>query len=78
MPSAALTASTAHYGAGTWDLTAMAGRADQGVFNMNGNPELNVDLQYLAFTQIRMEAARAVACFWHRLSRWTNWPYQNR
>ena len=40
-----------HYGAGTWDLTAMAGRADQGVFNMNGNPELNVDLQYLAFTQ---------------------------
>ena len=40
-----------HYGAGTWDLTAMAGRADQGVFNMNGNPELNVDLQYLAFTK---------------------------
>ncbi len=40
-----------HYGAGTRDLTAMAGRADQGVFNMNGNPELNVDLQYLAFTQ---------------------------
>lgn len=40
-----------HYGAGTWDVTAMAGRADQGVFNMNGNPELNVDLQYLAFTK---------------------------
>ncbi len=40
-----------HDGAGTWDLTAMAGRADQGVFNMNGNPELNVDLQYLAFTK---------------------------
>ncbi|MGC1784613.1 MAG: alginate export family protein [Acidobacteriaceae bacterium] len=40
-----------HYGAGTWDLTGMAGRADQGVFNMNGNPELNVDLQYLAFTK---------------------------
>ncbi|MGH9617836.1 MAG: alginate export family protein [Acidobacteriaceae bacterium] len=40
-----------HYGAGKWDLTAMAGRADQGVYNMNGNPELNVDLQYLAFTR---------------------------
>jgi hypothetical protein len=41
----------AHYGQGTWDLTAMAGRADQGVFNMNGNPELNVDMQYLAYTK---------------------------
>jgi len=40
-----------HYGRSTWDLTAMAGRADQGVFNMNGNPELNVDVQYLAFTK---------------------------
>ena len=40
-----------HYGSGTWDLTAMAGRADQGVYNMNGNPELNVDLQYLAFSK---------------------------
>jgi hypothetical protein len=39
-----------HYGNGSWDLTAMAARADQGVFNMNGNPELNVDLQYLALT----------------------------
>jgi hypothetical protein len=29
----------------------MAARADQGVFNMNGNPELNVDLQYLAVTR---------------------------
>lgn len=38
------------YDHGTWNLTAMAGRADQGVFNMNGNPELNVDLQYLALT----------------------------
>ena len=36
---------------GTWDVTAMAARADQGVFNMNGNPELNVDLQYLAVTK---------------------------
>ncbi len=41
----------AHYGSGSWDLTAFAGRADQGVFNMNGNPELNVDTQYLAFTR---------------------------
>ena len=41
----------AHYESGTWDLTAMAGRADQGVFNMNGNPELNVDMQYAAFTK---------------------------
>lgn len=29
----------------------MAARADQGVFNMNGNPELNVDVQYLAVSQ---------------------------
>lgn len=41
----------AHYGRGPWDVTAMAARADQGVFNMNGNPELNVDLQYLAFSK---------------------------
>lgn len=36
---------------GAWNITAMAARADQGVFNMNGNPELNVDLQYLALTR---------------------------
>lgn len=41
----------AHYGEGSWDITTMFGRADQGVFNMNGNPELNVDIQYLAFTK---------------------------
>lgn len=41
----------AHYGERNWDITAFAARADQGVFNMNGNPELNVDLQYLAFTR---------------------------
>ncbi|WP_026443813.1 alginate export family protein [Pseudacidobacterium ailaaui] len=40
-----------HLGSGNWDITAFAARADQGVFNMNGNPELNVDVQYLAFTQ---------------------------
>lgn len=41
----------AHIGLGAWDLTAFAARADQGVFNMNGNPELNVDVQYLALTR---------------------------
>jgi alginate export protein len=41
----------AHFGSGSWNLTAMAARSDQGVFNMNGNPELNVDLQYLALTR---------------------------
>jgi hypothetical protein len=40
-----------HYGQGSWDITAMAARADQGVFNMNTNPELNVDLQYLAYSK---------------------------
>ena len=40
-----------HYGAGAWDATAMAARADQGAFNMNGNPELNVDIQYLAYSR---------------------------
>jgi hypothetical protein len=39
------------YGSGPWTVTAMAARADQGVFNMNGNPELNVDVQYLALTR---------------------------
>ncbi len=41
----------AHLDSGEWEITAMAARADQGVFNMNGNPELNVDLQYLALTR---------------------------
>jgi hypothetical protein len=41
----------AHFGSGNWDVTAMAGRADQGVFNMNANPEINVDLQYLAYSR---------------------------
>lgn len=35
---------------GSWNITGFAARADQGVFNMNGNPELNVDVQYLALT----------------------------
>ncbi len=38
-------------GGSAWDLTAMAGRAIQGVFNMNANPELNTDIQYLAYTR---------------------------
>lgn len=40
-----------HYGAQNWDISAAAARADQGVFNMNGNPELNVDFQYLALSR---------------------------
>lgn len=36
------------YSTGPWTATAMVARSDQGVFNMNGNPELNVDLQYVA------------------------------
>lgn len=40
-----------HWEAGGWNVTAMAARADQGVFNMNGNPELNVDIEYLALTR---------------------------
>ena len=41
----------AKLGGENWEVTAMAGRAVQGVFNMNANPELNVDIQYLAFTR---------------------------
>jgi len=41
-----------HFGSGSWDTTALGARADQGVFNMNGNPELNVDLQYLALSHL--------------------------
>ena len=41
----------AHYGKASWDIAAMVGRATQGVFNMNANPELNVDLQYLAYSK---------------------------
>lgn len=40
----------AHMNLSGWNISAMAARADQGVFNMNGNPELNVDVQYLALT----------------------------
>jgi hypothetical protein len=58
----------AHFGSGSWDVTAMAGRADQGVFNMNGNPELNVDAQYLAVTRSAAHGrilARAFAIGYH-------------
>jgi len=40
-----------HIGGTAWDVTGAAARSDQGVFNMNGNPELNVDFQYLALTR---------------------------
>jgi hypothetical protein len=56
------------YGTGAWDIAAMAGRADQGVFNMNGNPELNVDLQYLALTRTQLNGHilwRAFASGYH-------------
>ncbi|MFN2974760.1 alginate export family protein [Terriglobus aquaticus] len=38
-------------GGTNWDVTAMGARADQGVFKMNANEELNVDVQYLAYTR---------------------------
>ncbi len=38
-------------GGANWDVTAMGARADQGVFKMNANEELNVDVQYLAYTR---------------------------
>jgi len=41
----------AHWNLAGWNISAMAARSDQGVFNMNGNPELNVDLQYVALTR---------------------------
>lgn len=41
----------AKLGGAKWNLTAIAARATQGVFNMNSNPELNVDIQYLAYTR---------------------------
>lgn len=40
-----------HYGKGRWDITGMAGRATQGVFNQNANPEINVDVQYVAYSK---------------------------
>jgi hypothetical protein len=56
------------YAIGRWNLTAMAARTDQGVFNMNGNPELNVDLQYLAVTRSAAQGhvlARAFGMGYH-------------
>jgi Alginate export len=58
----------AHYGSASWDITALAARSDQGVFNMNGNPELNVDTQYLAYSRIAAHGhliARAFAIGYH-------------
>ena len=53
---------------GSWVFTGFAARADQGVFNMNGNPELNVDVQYLALThpQVKQHILwRAFAIAYH-------------
>ncbi|MHB1699210.1 MAG: alginate export family protein [Acidobacteriaceae bacterium] len=52
-----------HYGTGGYDVTAFAARADQGVFNMNANPELNVDVQYLAFTKSSLQDHLLVRVF---------------
>ena len=41
----------AHLARGSWELTGMAARADKGVYNMNGNGELNTDIQYLAYSR---------------------------
>ncbi len=41
----------AHMTGANWDVTAMGARAVQGVFRMNANPELNTDVQYLAYTR---------------------------
>lgn len=38
-------------GGTNWNLTGMSGRPTQGVYNMNANPELNVDIQYLAYSR---------------------------
>jgi len=57
-----------HFGSGNWDVTAMAARADQGVFNMNANPEINVDLQYLAYSRSAAQGhiiARGFAIGYH-------------
>jgi len=58
----------AHWNSGPWNVTGFAARSDQGVFNMNGNPELNVDLQYLALTQSALKGRllwRAFAIGYH-------------
>ena len=41
----------AKVGGANWDLTAMGARAVQGVFKMAANEELNVDVQYLAYSR---------------------------
>ena len=41
----------AHIGGANWDLTGFAGRATGGVFNMNANPEIDADAQYLAYSR---------------------------
>lgn len=41
----------AHFGAGAWNVTALAARVDKGVLDLQGNGEMDVDMQYLAFTR---------------------------
>lgn len=53
----------AKIGGKSWNLTAMGGRATQGVFNMNSNPELNVDVQYLAYTHLLAKQRVIVRAF---------------
>jgi hypothetical protein len=67
----------AHWNAAGWNISAMAARADQGVFNMNGNPELNVDLQYLAVTRSKIKQHLLCRGFAAGLSRWPNRGYEN-
>lgn len=58
----------AHANWGAWNLTGAAARADQGVFNMNGNPEINADFQYLALTRTAAKGrviARAFGIGYH-------------
>ncbi len=41
----------AKVGGANWDVTAMGARITQGVYNMNANKELGVDVQYLAYSR---------------------------
>lgn len=56
------------YNVGDYHVILLAARADQGVFNMNGNPEINVDIQYGAITHPFMKGHglwRAFAIGYH-------------
>ncbi|HEY0796711.1 MAG TPA: alginate export family protein [Acidisarcina sp.] len=58
----------ARYNVGNYHLIVLAARADQGVYNMNGNPEIDVDIQYGAVTHPFLKGAglwRAFAIGYH-------------